>query len=246
MHTVNVFKHVLPSECCCHWRSPIPATSRQQSRCVSDVHIPRVAAWDHRTLPLLARKCMHMVNIHSDAFAIRFLLPSVLCTQVNVHWDGIAIRNHLLPFHQFYAHKLMSTEMALQSKIIWCYLISFMHTSESPPRWRCNHKLSVAISSVLCNFISFSSPLCTQVNVHWYSVAIKDHQSLPHLTSEVFCTQWMSPEMLSLSNITNHSHVPEYQQSIFCFPQSTLKTALALEFTNCCHLTPTTHPAECM
>ena len=93
-------------------------------------------------------------------------VSSVLWTQVNVHGDGIAIRNHLLLFHQFYAPKLVSTEMALQPEIICCHLISFTHTSESPPRRHFNHKFSLAISSVLCNFISFSSPLCTQVNVH--------------------------------------------------------------------------------
>ena len=93
-------------------------------------------------------------------------VSSVLWTQVNVHRDGIAIRNHPLPFHQFYAPKRVSIEMALQSEIVCCHLISFTHTSESPPRWHFNHKLSLAISSVLCNFISFSSPLCTQVNVH--------------------------------------------------------------------------------
>ena len=257
-------------KCCCHRRSPIPATSRQQSRCLSDLHIPRKVCclgpqdtamshqqlYTHGEYPLrwLSNQiCCYRFYAHkwiSTEMALQseiiccFFSP-VLCTQLNVHWNGFWIRNRLLQSHQFYGHKWMSTEMALQSEIIRCCLISFMHPSESPPRWRCNHKLSVATWSVLCNFISFSSPLCTQVNAHWDGVAIKDHPLLPRLTSKVFCIQSMSTEMLWLSSITNHSHVTEKSTIHFCSPWTTLKTALALEF-NCCHLTLTTHPAECM
>ena len=131
-------------KCCCNWRSSIPATSRQQSRYISDLHVLSVAAWDHSTPQCLSSSCMHMVNVHRDAFPIR---------------------NHLLLPHQFYAHKWMSTEMVFQLEVTCCHLISFMHRSKCPLRWRSNQKSSVAISSVLC----------TQVNVHRDDIAIKHH-----------------------------------------------------------------------
>ena len=144
-------------KCCCNWRSSIPATSRQQSRYISDLHVPSVAAWDHSTPQCLSSSCMHMVN---------------------VHWDAFPIRNLLLP-HQFYAHKWMSTEMVFQLEVTCCHLISFMHRSKCPLRWRSNQKSSVAISSVLC----------TQVNVHRDDVAIKHHVTATSHKQSFFCIQ---------------------------------------------------------
>ena len=92
-------------------------------------------------------------------------VSSVLWTQVNVHRDGIAIRNHPLLFDQFYAPKRVSTEMALQSQIIRCYLISFMqfyqflitfmHTSKCPPR-RCCHQGSSINATSRKQFFAYS------------------------------------------------------------------------------------------
>ena len=90
-------------------------------------------------------------------------VSSVLCTQVNVHRDGIAIKNHLVLSHQFYAHKRVSTEMALQSQIICCYfvsfmqlyqfLITFMHTSKCPLIQCCHQGSSITATSHKRSFL---------------------------------------------------------------------------------------------
>lgn len=146
-------------KCCCHQRSPIPATSRQHSRRVSDLHIPREVCclgpqdtatshqqlYTHGEYPLrwLCNQISVAIGLmHTSEGPLRWrcnqklsvAISPVLRTQLNVHWNGFRIRNRLLQSHQFYRHKWMSTEMALQSEIICCRFISFMHPSESPLR----------------------------------------------------------------------------------------------------------------
>ena len=174
MHTVNVFKNVLPSEVLLPSKITNTCTSCKQSRRVGDLHIPREVCclgpqdtatshqqlYTHGEYPLrwlcnqisVAVGFMHtsecplrwrcnqelsvaispvlrtQLNVHRNGFRIKrssAAVSPVLWTQLNVHRDGIAIRYHLLLFHQFYAPKRVSTEMALQSEIICCHLIMF-------------------------------------------------------------------------------------------------------------------------
>ena len=127
-------------------------------------HQSAVATEDHQYLPHLANNPGASVTcpfreLLPGTTGHCHVSPEVVCTwwistQMPLQSD--------ICCYQFYAHKWMSTEMALQSEIICCCFISFMHTSECPPRWHCNQKSSGAISSVLC----------TQASLHWDGVAI--------------------------------------------------------------------------
>ena len=231
MHTVNVFKK------CAAIRSAVAIEDHQYLPHLANIpgvsatctFRKRFAAWDHRTLPRLTSSCIHMVNIHSDGFAIRYLLLSVWCTRVKVHWDGVAIRNYLLLSHQFYAHNWMSTEMAFESEIVCCSLISFIDTSECPPRWHCNQKSSVAVSSVLC----------TQASLHWDSVAIRNHLLPSH---QFYAHKWISTKMAFQSQIIRCYLVSfmQFHQFLITF-MHTSKCPLR----RCCHqgssITATSH-----
>ena len=168
--TGNVFKNVLPSEVL------LPSKITNTRHISPTIQVcQRLAHSEKGLLPGTTGHChVSPAVVYTWWISTQMALQSdmlllVLCTQVNIHWDGIAIRNYLLLSHQFYAHNWMSTEMAFESEIVCCSLISFMDTSECPPRWHCNQKSSVVVWSVLC----------TQASLHRDGVAITNYPLLP-------------------------------------------------------------------